>query len=87
MHPRSLVTSREDVWYDFLGSVGSKIAKKWENVFAQNVPGSSRGCRRGLVRVTQVGAAYRVRHPCKDTGTFWSNTFFHFLAIFDPTEL
>ena len=31
-------------------------------------------CRRGLVRVPQVGALYQVRHPCKDPGTFWSNT-------------
>ena len=33
------VTSREDVWYDFYGSVGSKIVKKLKNVFDQNVPG------------------------------------------------
>ena len=36
--------------------------------------GSLQGCRRGLVRVPQVGAAYQVWHPCKDPGTFWSNT-------------
>ena len=80
--------------------MGSKIAKKWENLFDQNVSGpckgaagackgvagSLQGCHRGLVRVPQVGAAYQVRHPCKDPGTFWSNTLFHFLAIFDPTE-
>ena len=24
--------------------------------------------------------------PLQGPGTFWSNTFFHFMAIFDPTE-
>ena len=48
--------------------------------------GSLQGCRRGLVRVLQVGAAYHVRHPCKDPCTFSSYTFFHFLAILDSTE-
>ena len=56
--------------------------------------GSLQGCRRGLVRVLQVGAAYHVRHPskdpgwhpCKDPCTFSSYTFFHFLAILDPNE-
>ena len=26
------------------------------------------------------------RHPCKDPGAFWSNTFFHFSAIFDSSS-
>ena len=43
-----------------------KSPKSGINVFDQNVPGSLQGCRRGLVRVPQVGAAYQVRHPCKD---------------------
>ena len=72
MYLRSLVTSKEDVWYDFKSSVGLKFAKKWKNVFDQNVPiGSLQGAPAALLQ---------------GPSTFWSNTFFHFSVIFDPTE-
>ena len=94
MHFICLVTLREDVWYSFHGPECSNMAEKLKKVFFQNVPngvrvlpawGSSFAgmgfelCRHG-VRVLPAKREAPWVH-------FEKKHFFHFLAIFEHSEV